>query len=100
MIRKHLNSSRGRAGGSRAPRAHLAALGASAVGIVCAALAAPALAQQPSATARQEVAELAEQTPGKIEHCTNPVRSRNFLMIFACGNEMFETSFNAVDGVG
>jgi hypothetical protein len=39
-------------------------------------------------------------TPGQIEHCDDEVADRDFLAAFDCGDELFGTAFNAVDGVG
>jgi mono/diheme cytochrome c family protein len=37
---------------------------------------------------------------GAIEHCDAAVAGQDFLEAFECGDELFETVFNAVDGVG
>ena len=37
---------------------------------------------------------------GNIEHCDEVVAEQDFLEIFECGDELFDTLFNAVDGVG
>lgn len=37
---------------------------------------------------------------GNIEHCDAVVAEGDFLEAFECGDELFETEFNAVDGVG
>jgi hypothetical protein len=37
---------------------------------------------------------------GAIEHCDVAVAGQDFLAAFDCGDELFETAFNAVDGVG
>ena len=44
--------------------------------------------------------DAAIDTPGQIEHCDDVVPTRNFGDIFDCGDELFGTSFNDVDGVG
>ncbi len=47
-----------------------------------------------------DLADVAENVPGAIEHCDEEVAARDFIPIFDCGDELFETQFNAVDGVG
>jgi cytochrome c peroxidase len=37
---------------------------------------------------------------GNIEHCDEAVADREFAEAFECGDELFETVFNEVDGVG
>src|SRR5262245_22896316 len=37
---------------------------------------------------------------GNIEHCDEAVATREFDEVFECGDELFATVFNAVDGVG
>ena len=39
-------------------------------------------------------------TGGLIEHCDEVILGGDFNAIFDCGDELFETRFNAVDGVG
>ena len=38
--------------------------------------------------------------PGNIQHCDTTVAGRNFADTFECGDELFGTVFNALDGVG
>jgi len=40
------------------------------------------------------------ETGGAIEHCDEAIAARDFVAIFDCGDELFETRFNAIDGVG
>jgi len=40
------------------------------------------------------------ETGGVIEHCDEAIAGRVFGEIFDCGDELFETRFNAIDGVG
>jgi len=47
-----------------------------------------------------DLADIADATPGSIEHCDETVAGGDFAEIFDCGDELFETPFNAVDGVG
>ncbi len=49
---------------------------------------------------RDDLADVAENVPGAIEHCDEAVAAGEFLDIFECGDALFETEFNAVDGVG
>ncbi len=44
--------------------------------------------------------DAAVDSPGQIEHCAEAVSDRDFLAAFDCGDELFGTAFNAVDGVG
>src|SRR5262245_42917822 len=37
---------------------------------------------------------------GNIEHCDGAVATREFDETFECGDELFATVFNAIDGVG
>ena len=39
-------------------------------------------------------------SPGQIEHCDEAVSGRDFTAAFDCGDELFDTAFNAVDGAG
>jgi len=66
------------------------------------ALLAVALATAASAavTDPDDIADVARQAPGAIEHCDEAIEGREFAEIFACGDDLFETRFNAVDGVG
>jgi len=47
-----------------------------------------------------DLRDIAENAPGVIEHCDEDIAERDFLKIFDCGDEMFESTFTAVDGVG
>ncbi len=47
-----------------------------------------------------DLADVAANVPGAIEHCDEQIAARDFNEIFDCGDELFETQFNAVDGVG
>ncbi|WP_144394419.1 di-heme oxidoredictase family protein [Pleionea sediminis] len=47
-----------------------------------------------------ELIELAKSSTPLIEHCDNQVTSQSFIDVFECGDELFETRFNALDGVG
>jgi len=47
-----------------------------------------------------ELEEVARLHGGAVEHCDEVVAGGDFDEIFECGDELFETSFNAVDGVG
>ncbi len=40
------------------------------------------------------------ETGGVIEHCDEVIAERDFAAIFDCGDELFESRFNAIDGVG
>ncbi len=47
-----------------------------------------------------QLRDVADNAPGVIEHCDEDVAARDFLKIFDCGDELFESTFTAVDGVG
>lgn len=66
--------------------------GAAALGL---ALGASAAVDDPD-----DLADVAENVPGVIEHCDEAVAAGEFLDIFECGDALFDTEFNAVDGVG
>jgi hypothetical protein len=44
--------------------------------------------------------DVAANAPGLIEHCDEVIAARVFADIFDCGDELFDTAFTAVDGVG
>jgi hypothetical protein len=66
--------------------------GVTALGLVFAAAAA---VEDPD-----DLADVAENVPGVIEHCDEAVADGEFIEIFECGDALFDTEFNAVDGVG
>lgn len=43
-----------------------------------------------------DLADVADHVPGAIEHCDEAVAGRVFTEIFDCGDELFETEFNAI----
>ena len=47
-----------------------------------------------------DLADVAENVPGAITHCVDAVAGEDFIEIFECGDALFDTEFNAVDGVG
>jgi hypothetical protein len=53
-----------------------------------------------SVTDPDDLSDVAENTPGAIEHCDEQIAGKDFNEIFVCGDELFDTEFNAVDGVG
>jgi cytochrome c peroxidase len=52
----------------------------------------------PTAAEIETVRKLEGQ--GVLQHCDPQVRAQNFLMIFFCGDKLFETEFVAADGIG
>jgi hypothetical protein len=62
--------------------------------VLCAAAATAAV------TDPTDLADVAQQAPPVAQRCDQAIAGRDFDEIFDCGDELFETSFNALDGVG
>lgn len=47
-----------------------------------------------------ELDQVAANAEPHIEHCDEAIEGKDFFEIFECGDELFETRFNALDGAG